>query len=59
MREDFNLLNLFRVFDKIGKGFILVTELQRGLNEIQLNPDKNEILLFVGALNLNVEGKIK
>ena len=59
MRDDFNLLNLFRVFDKLGKGFILVTELERGLNEIQLNPDKNEILVFVRVLNLNVEGKIK
>lgn len=59
MREDFNLFDLFNCFDKLGQGFILTSELEYRLNDIQMHPDKNELLAFINILNLKVEGKIK
>ena len=59
MRDDFNLFDLFKIFDKVGKGFILASELMDGLNQFDLNPDNDEILVFVRTLNLKIEGKLK
>jgi len=59
MMDDFNLFDIFKVFDKTAKGFILPTELEFGLNEIHINVEKEEMLVFIRTLNVKTEGKIK
>ena len=58
MMNDFNLFDLFNVFDSTGKGYVLPSEFEFGLNEMQIYPEKEEIMVFILALNPKNDGKI-
>jgi len=46
-RADFNLFDAFRVFDVDSRGYITVTDLKDGLNNIGVFPSYEEMELYV------------
>lgn len=43
---DFNIFDAFRIFDMDSRGWISLTDLKIGLNEIGIYPDTEELKLF-------------
>jgi Ca2+-binding EF-hand superfamily protein len=59
LRSDFNLLDAFKIFDRKGKGFVTMTELERALHEIGLYPTKDELYLFFRRYDKDSDGLLR
>ena len=58
-RPDFNLFDAFRVFDIDNRGFITLSDLKSGLNEIGLYPSIEELELFIKRYDKNQDSRIR
>jgi len=46
-REDFSLLELFKIFDKNHKGFVTEFQIEEGMKSFGVYPTKDELYLFI------------
>jgi hypothetical protein len=53
MRPDFCLLDLFRFFDVYGKEKVSLLELNSGLNDLGVFPNRNDLALVIKAYDVN------
>lgn len=58
LREDFSPLCLFRHFDKRGKGIIGLPEMEIGLGEIAMLPQRNDICLMMKTFDANSKARL-
>ena len=59
LKSDFNLLDGFRVFDTLSKGFVTMTELQDGLRTLNLYPTLEELNLFMRRYDKDSDGRLR
>jgi hypothetical protein len=59
LRNDFNPFDAFRYFDKKGKTFISVAELEEGFGEIGIFPAKPDLYLFIRRFDKQGDGKLR
>ncbi|KRX08920.1 hypothetical protein PPERSA_09024 [Pseudocohnilembus persalinus] len=57
-RQDFNLVDAFRLFDVDGKGICSPQDFMHVFNEIGIFPSKYELYLMLKKYDLNQDGKI-
>jgi Ca2+-binding EF-hand superfamily protein len=58
LRNDFNIENIFRYFDYDHKGFILPSDLNLGLKNLQLNINKFDINLLFKKYDFKMKGQL-
>lgn len=60
MKEDFNLIDAFRVFDSEGKGWITGQQIVEGLNEgLKCYIQLQDIELFLNVFDKDQNGRLK
>ena len=59
MRYDFNLFDAFRVFDKYQSGFLTLSDLRFGLNDIGVFPSYQELELFFQRYDTDKDGRLR
>jgi Ca2+-binding EF-hand superfamily protein len=59
LRNDFNPFDAFRYFDKKGKTFISVAEMEEGFSEIGIYPNKEDLYLFIRRFDKQGDGKLR
>ena len=57
--SDFNLIDAFRLFDPLSKGYITTVDLQDGLKEIGLYPSYEEVSLFFRRYDSDNDGRLR
>ena len=58
LRHDFNIENIFRFFDFDYKGYIIITDFERGLNKLSLYPNPLEIKVVFNKYDSNMKNQI-
>ena len=58
LRHDFNIENIFRFFDFDNKGYIIITDFERGLNKLSLYPNPLEIKVVFNKYDSNMKNQI-
>lgn len=58
MRTDFNLLDLFTLFDTTDKKFLSQLDLERGLNKLEVFPSFGELQVLMKRYDLNHDGTL-
>ena len=58
-KSDFNLFDAFRIFDIDSRGYITMSDLRSGLNEIGIFPSTEELDLFFKRYDKNQDGRIR
>ena len=56
---DFNLFDAFRIFDMDSRGWITLTDLKIGLNEIGVYPDQEELALFFKRYDKDMDNRLR
>ena len=56
---DFNLFDAFRIFDIDSRGWITLTDLKIGLNEIGVYPDQEELALFFKRYDKDMDNRLR
>ena len=56
---DFNLFDAFRIFDIDSRGWITLTDLKIGLNEIGVYPDHEELALFFKRYDKDMDNRLR
>jgi Ca2+-binding EF-hand superfamily protein len=56
---DFNIFDSFRIFDMDSRGWISLTDLKLGLNEIGVYPDTEELTLFFKRYDKDEDGRLR
>ena len=59
LRKDFNIHDIFHIFDKNNNGYITEKEFLAGLNKFNIKPNKVESFLIMKRLDRNFDGTIK
>lgn len=59
LKADFNLYDLFKLFDKHQIGHIYKNEMEDGLNKLGVFPMRHELSLFFKKYDLNNNGKLR
>lgn len=59
LRNDFNVFDTFRFFDQKGKTAITVGEIEEGLNELGIFPNREDIFLFIKRFDRDADGKLR
>ena len=59
LKSDFNLLDIFKVFDVYGKGYITSGEFEDGLREFGVQPSREEIYLVVRKFDKDGDGRLR
>ena len=59
LRSDFNLLDLFKIFDVYGKGYITSSEFEDGLRELSVYPSKDDLYLIVRKFDKDADGLLR
>lgn len=58
-RSDFNLFDAFRIFDIDGRGYITLSDIKAGLNDIGVFPTIEELELYVKRYDKNNDSRIR
>ena len=56
---DFNVFDAFRIFDMDSRGWISLTDLKIGLNEIGVYPDHEELSLFFKRYDRDMDNRLR
>ena len=56
---DFNLFDAFRIFDMDSRGWITLTDLKIGLNEIGVYPDHEDLALFFKRYDKDMDNRLR
>ena len=56
---DFNVFDAFRIFDMDSRGWISLTDLKIGLNEIGVYPDHEELALFFKRYDRDMDNRLR
>jgi Ca2+-binding EF-hand superfamily protein len=56
---DFNIFDAFRIFDLDSRGWISLSDLKIGLNEIGVYPDHEELALFFKRYDKDNDGRLR
>jgi len=59
LKSDFNLLDAFRIFDAIQKGYCTRVEFQVSLNEIAVFTSSEQLYLYFKKMNKDQDGLLK
>jgi EF-hand domain pair len=58
-KNDFNVFDAFRIFDIDSRGWVSLSDLKYGLNEIGVYPAAEELDLFIKRYDKDLDGRIK
>ena len=59
LRKDFNVYDVFHIFDKNKNGYLTGKEFEAGLNKFDIKPNKDESILIMKRLDRNFDGTVK
>lgn len=59
LKEDFNLIDAFGLFDHLGKGYVSPTELRDGLMDLGFRPSLDEMHLLFSRFNKDDDSQLK
>eukprot|EP00743_Colponemidia_sp_Colp-15_P002650 GILK01002872.1.p1 GENE.GILK01002872.1~~GILK01002872.1.p1 ORF type:complete len:586 (-),score=91.06 GILK01002872.1:92-1849(-) len=59
LRADFNLLDSFKEFDTLGKGYVSASELEDGLRKHGVYTNKDELYLFFRRYDKDSDGRLR
>ena len=59
LRNDFNLLDSFKIFDQNGRGFLTCGEFEKALISFGINSSKNDIYLFFRRYDSDCDGLLR
>ena len=59
LRKDFNLFDAFRHFDKRAHGSITVGDVEEGLAELDIYPNREDLYLFVRRFDRDADGRLR
>ena len=59
LRSDYNVFDTFRLFDKKGKSFLSIGEIEEGFNDLGIFPNKEELYLFIRRFDKDSDGKLR